>query len=97
MVVSTLLHNAVYSNFLIQEKQNGNVVSTSHWIRPVIRGFRTLHGIRKPRYGKAQKRHIIPCYTILYFIEESDPWIKIKSSKIFKKVILLLVMIYCPF
>ena len=22
-------------NFLIQEKQNGNVVSTSHWIRPV--------------------------------------------------------------
>ena len=70
VVVSTLLHNAVYSNFflklldqrcwrffedylnnfstelstqiccprnfLIQEKQNGNVVSTSHWIRPVI-------------------------------------------------------------
>ena len=70
VVVSTLLHNAVYSNFflscwtmmlkisevylnnfstelssqifdccprnfLIQEKQNGNVVSTSHWIRPV--------------------------------------------------------------
>ena len=72
MVVSTLLHNPVYSNFflscwtndvedflkitwiifppscqlrfsifvletfLIQEKENGNVVSTSHWIRPVI-------------------------------------------------------------
>ena len=23
-------------NFLIQEQQNGNVVSTSHWIRPVL-------------------------------------------------------------
>ena len=73
MVVSTLLHNVVYSNFFlscwtndvedfpkatwvisppschlrffdccprnffIQEKQNGNVVSTSHWIRPVYK------------------------------------------------------------
>ena len=30
-------------DFLIQEKQNGNVVSTSHWIRPVQRGRAQTH------------------------------------------------------
>ena len=37
---STELSSQIFGcprNFLIQEKQNGNVVSTSHWIRPVQR------------------------------------------------------------
>ena len=42
---STKLSSQIFDwcprNFLIQEKQNGNVVSTSHWIRPVP--YRTLH------------------------------------------------------
>ena len=69
-VVSTLLHNAVYSNFflshwtndvedfpklssqifdccprnfLIQEKQNGNAVSSSHRIRPVFECINSHH------------------------------------------------------
>ena len=35
--LSTQIFNCCHRNFLIQEKQNGNVVSTSHWIRPVMR------------------------------------------------------------
>ena len=34
--LSTQIFDCCPRNFLIQEKQNGNVVSTSHWIRPVI-------------------------------------------------------------
>ena len=34
--LSSQIFNCCPRNFLIQEKQNGNVVSTSHWIRPVL-------------------------------------------------------------
>ena len=33
--LSSQIFDCCLRNFLIQEKQNGNVVSTSHWIRPV--------------------------------------------------------------
>ena len=32
-----------FRNFLIQEEQNGNVVSTSHWIRPVSELQHEIH------------------------------------------------------
>ena len=34
--LSSQIFDCCPRNFLIWEKQNGNVVSTSHWIRPVI-------------------------------------------------------------
>ena len=34
--LSSLIFDCYPRNFLIQEKQNGNVISTSHWIRPVF-------------------------------------------------------------
>ena len=34
--LSSQIFDCCPRNFLIQEKQNGNVVSTSHWIRPVF-------------------------------------------------------------
>ena len=43
--LSTQIFDCCPRNFLIQEKQNGNVVSTSHWIRPVIRQHTTLTSI----------------------------------------------------
>ena len=46
---STKLSSQIFDcyprNFLIQEKQNGNVVSTSPWIRPVVREMKQSKAI----------------------------------------------------
>ena len=46
--LSSQIFDCCPRNFLIQEKQNGNVVSTSHWIRPVFYGH-----LRLPKKGQS--------------------------------------------
>ena len=51
--LSSQIFDCCPRNFLIQEKQNGNVVSTSHWIRPVcyVKNIKGTAGKNEDLYG----------------------------------------------
>ena len=54
-------------NFSIQEKQNGNVVSNSHWIRPVF-----IFPWKQPSTDFNPYDHKLPCSLFKFFLKLLD-------------------------
>ena len=58
--LSSQIFDCCPRNFLIQEERIGNVVSTSHWIRPVLKLIHAwlLYPLVLP-YNRCEKKHVL--------------------------------------